>query len=264
MKIAFCLHGLSAGLNFKEGGLPVTFSKESDLFKKHILDLNDVDCFFHTWESDSIDDLVAIYKPKKHKVEPIKTFKKPNLIERLKHKYRKSVKGVNELQRINNVYSRWYSFYESTKLVEQYEKETGIKYDFIFNTRFDMSLFKDILFQDLDKSKFYCGDWYNYYDKNGNMLDETKLFNNKEKHSKEVNGFPENINGLSDFWFCSGRDTMVKFSQIYFELKGLVKIAGKSNHRIALAKLRSMNMEKDIAKILEYSKDYYLSRWIED
>ena len=47
-----------------------------------------------------------------------------------------------------------------------------------------MSLFQDILFTDLDKSKFYCGDWYSFYDDSNNIIDEKKLYQNKEKQVK--------------------------------------------------------------------------------
>ena len=225
--------------------------------------LNNVDCFYHTWESESVEDLVSIYKPKKYKVEQTKIFIKPKLIDKLKHVYNKKIKNINELQRLNNIHSRWYSFYESVKLVSDYEKETGTKYDFIFNSRFDMSLFENILFTDLDKSKFYCGDWYRFYDKNNNIIDEKKIYRNKNIHTKKVEGYPENENGVSDFWFCSEKEVMVEFSQIYLELKKLVRIAGKSNHRIAMEKIKSIQMEDNLFKFLEFGQDYYLSRWIE-
>lgn len=264
MKIAFCLHGLSSGSNFKEGGLPVSFSKESKLFKKHLINLNDTDCFYHTWESESSKDLFNTYNPKGFKVEPIKTFVKPKIFDKLKHIYNKKVKGIDELQRLNNIFSRWYSFYESINLVLDYEKKMGVKYDFIFNTRFDMSLFHDIRFELLDKSNFYCGDWYSFYNSKNELIDEKKIFNNKEIAYKKVEGYPENNYGISDFWFCAEKETMAKFSKIYLELDKLVKIAGKSNHLIALEKIKLMEKEKTINKFLEFGKDYYLSRWIKD
>lgn len=263
MKIAFCLHGLSSGLNFKEGGLPVTFGSEAKLFHKHLIDLNTTDCFFHTWESDFSENIIKTYNPKKFKVESTKVFVKPNFIDKLKYYINNKFIGVKEeLHRVNNVYSRWYSFYESVKLVTDYEKETGVKYDYIFISRFDMSLFVDIKFENFNKSKFYCGDWYVFYDKDNNMLDEKKLFNNEKKFRKKIDGYPANDRGISDFWFFAERDLMVSFSKIYLELNTLIKAAGKSNHLIALEKLKMIGKEKDIEKFLEFGKDYYLSRWI--
>lgn len=262
MKIAFCLHGLSSGTNFKEGGLPVTFSAESKLYHKHLIDINNTDCFYHTWDSDVSSSIFQAYRPKKFKVEPTRIFVKPNKLDYLKHRINKLM-GINELYRVNNLHSRWYSFYESVKLVTDYENETGIKYDFIFATRFDMSLFKDVIFKNFDKSKFYCGDWYSYYDENNMPIDEKQLFNNKNKVRKEVEGYPNNKRGISDFWFFSQRDTMVDFSRLYLELDKLINRAGKSNHLIALEKIKLMGKQDDIFKFLEFGKDYYLSRWIQ-
>lgn len=261
MKIAFCLHGISSGKNFKNGGLPVSFSNEALLFQQHIIKKNDVDCFYHTWKTDASDELLTLYKPTEYKVEEHKNFVQISWIDYLKHfinKFRK----IDELQRVNNIYSRWYSFSQATKLALDYQKKMNIQYDYIFITRFDMSLFKEISFEVLEPSKFYCGDWYTFYDAQNQLIHEQDLFNNSSKVKKIVEGYPLNNHGISDFWFCASPKIMQSFSKIFFELEYLINIAGKSNHMIALEKLQSMNQLDKFVKILEFGKDYYLSRWI--
>lgn len=261
MKIAFCLHGISSGKNFKNGGLPVTFENEASLFKEHIIDKYNTDCFYHTWESDATESLKELYKPKNHLVEKAKIFFKPKLFDYLKH-FLNKFRGIDELQRKNNIYSRWYSFNKSIELVLNYQKENNIKYDFIFITRFDMSLFKDVKFESLNNSNFYCGDWYTFYNQKNQQIDEKLLYNNLNKASKIVEGYPYNEHGISDFWFCSSPKTMEDFAQIFYKLNKLIENVGKSNHLIALEQLKLINKVDKLEKILEFGKDYYLSRWI--
>lgn len=266
MKIAFCLHGLASGKNFKFGGLPVTFNNEADLFHKYLIDNNDVDSFYHTWKSEDDDQSQQVfecYLPKKYKVEAVKTFKPPTLREYLKY-FSRRLRGRKklELQRVNNIYSRWYSFRQAIELVREYEKETGTKYDYIFITRFDMSLFRNIEFESMKPTNFYCGDWYHFFDKEGRKIHEHFLFENPNKVSKSVDGYPKNNNGISDFWFCASPEMMEEFSKIYYELGDLIKHAGKSNHCIAQEKLKRMDMLGNLSKMLEFGRDYYLTRWI--
>lgn len=261
MKIAFCLHGISSGKNFKDGGLPVAFQEESLLYHKHIIDKYDADCFYHTWNSEFTEEIFSIYKPKKHVVENYKEFEKPGIRSYIEYlRYR--IRGISDFKRRNNMMSRWYSFHQAIRQVIEYEKEHNIKYDYIFITRFDMSLFADVIFEKFNKDNFYCGDWYRFFDKNGNQINEQNLFNNKDKFTKKVQGFPENKNGLSDFWFCASPSIMDEFSTIFNEIDVLIKESELSNHLVALEKLKKMNKLNNIEKILEFGKDYYLSRWI--
>lgn len=260
MKIAFCLHGISYGKNYKDGGLPVSFYKEAEFYHKFIIDKYNADCFYHTWESQFENEIFSIYKPKEFEIEKSKVFHKLNLIDYVKF-YRKRFMGFNELHRRNNIISRWYSFQKTIQQVVEYEKRHNIKYDFVFISRFDMLLFKEIPFDKLDKNRFYVGDWYEFYDKNNEKIDENILFNNKNKVSKVENGYPVNRNGLSDFWFSSSLSIMKEISSIYYELDDLMECAGESNHKIILEKLKRMGMLENISKILEFSTDYYLTRW---
>ena len=83
-KVAFCLHGLAAGKNFKHGGLEVTFEAESDLYKQHILGINNCDVFMHSWSVDVADQLKEIYQPRKALFQNSEVFFTPTLGERFK------------------------------------------------------------------------------------------------------------------------------------------------------------------------------------
>ena len=66
MKVALCLYGLvgsTAGKSSdKKGGTKEVLNLCYDAFKKMIIDKNDTDVFFHTWDTDVENELVEKYK----------------------------------------------------------------------------------------------------------------------------------------------------------------------------------------------------------
>ena len=72
MKIALCLHGLVGSTNslsyLRDNTDPDGKKVCADLsfkdWKRCILEPNNVDVFFHTWDLDLEDFLVELYKPK--------------------------------------------------------------------------------------------------------------------------------------------------------------------------------------------------------
>lgn len=261
-KIAFCLHGLAAGKNFKHGGLNVTFESESSLYKKHILNINNCDVFLHSWSTEAADDLISTYQPEKYLFENPTVFVKPALKEKIKD-FKNKIRGKKrELYRINNIYSRWATFKRVIDLVSKHEDEKSIKYDFIFVGRFDMSLFSDLDFNNLDNSKFYSGKWIGFRDSHGNIISDEKIEFIDDKKFKYEKGFPSTNEGISDFWFAGSPSKIFEFAEIFDELESLIKTAGKSNHKIALEKIKRMGMLENYERVLEFSSDYQLTRWL--
>ena len=77
MKIALCLHGLVGSTNSLSymrdesdtDGKKVCADLSFKDWKRCILDVNDVDVFFHTWDLELEEHLVNLYKPKKYELE---------------------------------------------------------------------------------------------------------------------------------------------------------------------------------------------------
>lgn len=67
MKIALCFSGLAGGDKGKSGeGSPEGVLNISyEYFKKHLLDINDIDIFVHSWSVDCEDQIKNLYNPKK-------------------------------------------------------------------------------------------------------------------------------------------------------------------------------------------------------
>ena len=67
-RIALCLSGIVGGIDGPDGkGDMVDLHKIFNQYKKHILDLNDVDVFLHSWSTDVEDIVCDLYKPKSKK-----------------------------------------------------------------------------------------------------------------------------------------------------------------------------------------------------
>lgn len=261
-KIAFCLHGLAAGKNFKHGGLEVTFETESDLYKQHILNINDCDVFMHSWSVDVEEQLRRIYSPKLASFQSSETFVTPTLGERFKD-FKKKLRGkTRELHRVNNIYSRWATFKRAIDLVSRYEQDTNTQYDFIMISRFDMSLFVDIDFSQLDPERFYCGHWVGSRTSEGKVIPEEQLSGHPDRFFNFDRGFPTTNEGISDFWFIASAANMKRFAQISDTLPELIAHVSTSNHKIALEQVRRLGLITRLEHTLEFGKDYQLTRWL--
>jgi len=261
LKVALCYHGIAKGHNFKNGGLPVGFDYEFDLIQKNLIERNKdctFDVFLHSWSIDYKDAVLEKLKPKDYLFEKSKKFKKPSIKVLLKQKIKKKLGKGYELQRVNNIYSRWYSFKKVCDLV----KKSDQKYDLVIVTRFDMCLLNKFTISDLNPNIFYSGDWITFKEKGKEFLEEN--YRLIKENSKEISkGYPFDEEGIQDFFFISSQDYLVnKFSEIFKQLELLLKKYGESNHLIALGKLKEDKMLNKHQRILTYSKDYFLSRWI--
>ena len=70
MKIALCLSGVVGKLYTNKQGYQwegdIDFRIGHHFFKKHLLDVNDVDVFIHCWDEKYEDIIVKLYEPKKY------------------------------------------------------------------------------------------------------------------------------------------------------------------------------------------------------
>lgn len=261
MKVALCYHGIAKGSNFKNGGLPVGFEHEFDLITKNLIDYNkdcSFDIFLHSWSLDYKEEVLKKIKPKDYIFEEAKEFKKATLTVFLKEKIKQFLGKGYEVKRINNIYSRWYSFYKVCDLV----KKSNEKYDLVIVTRFDMCLLNKFSLNNIDANSFYSGDWITYYNNNKELLEED--YKKRTKEYKVVQkGYPFDKEGLQDFFFISSQNYMINsFGTIFFQLKSLLKKYGTSNHLIACGKIKEDNILNKHKRILVYGKDYFLSRWL--
>ena len=264
MKVALCYHGIAKGKNFKSGGLKVGVEDEFELFKKNVIEQNpsiEFDVFVHSWSVDHQSEVDQIMHPIASVYEPTRIFKKPTFYEIVKEKIKKNLGKVYEYQRVNNIYSRWYSFQKVCDLV----KKSDIEYDLVIVLRFDMVILNPIIFKDLDKNHFYSGNWIGLQNEKGALIEDFEFKNNRHREgiSKIQIGYPFDDKGLQDFFFISSFENMVlKFSTLYGNLPKMLKKYGTSNHFLALGQLKENNLLGGHKRILEYGTDYFLSRWL--
>lgn len=262
-KIAVCLHGIAAGRNFKGSGQPVTFRRERDAYFKNVFSKTnaEVDIFYHTWSTDVIDELNTQYKPTSSESAPPYIFSKPTTLDYARYARSILKNETTDLYRLNNIYSRWYSFKKAVDLALNNQAATGNIYDAIFVGRFDVTFDREIDLSLMDKDSFYLANWNDYIDSKGQVIDISDLINHADLVTALPQGYPHNTRGVSDLWFLAPPHKMKRFAEIFIDLPRLIATAGRSNHTIAEQKLREMNELDKIEKRLEVGLDFYISRW---
>lgn len=261
-KVALCLHGIAKGKNFKHGGLDVNFESESELYTNNFILPNNADVFIHSWSTSYENEVNTLYKPVSSLYENPMIFNKPKFIDYIKDIVTLIKNKPRELNRINNIYSRWYSLYKVIELVREQELIQGFKYDYVMVTRFDMSLLSLIECSKLENGKFYTADWVGGRDEKGNIIPENLLHNNKKVNFTYKKGFPTDDEGILDFWFISSSELISKFSEIHFELESLMIGNGMSNHKIALQKLKNLGLLDNVEWTFKSGVDFCLTRWM--
>ena len=133
MKVALCLFGMAGGSAGKIGkGDVIDPSIAYGYYNKHILSKNNIDVYFHTWESSVNAQMVDLYKPIDYAIDPWIVFSDD------KNKHR--------------AISRWYSTRRSINLVYG-------DYDMIMLSRFDVAFFSDVIFDNYNPEYFYVSHW---------------------------------------------------------------------------------------------------------
>ena len=215
MKIAVCFNGLVGSTKGKSSQLigdpRRCFEISSELYKKHILDKNDVDVFVHSWSTNLKEEILEAYKPKKYIIEKQKVFKIP---------YHSSLAKTPEVRKQTH-YSLWYSRKMTTLLKTEHEKEHGFKYDCVMMARFDLAWQTDLIFSNYDQNYFWTPKWPKKI-LNGRMLKDIEYWHFRDKYLKHMQtqwwGYPHNNSGLFGTWFFSNSEIIDKFATLYDRL----------------------------------------------
>lgn len=260
-RIALCLSGKIGNTKGKSGYYKSEYrvlKKGYDHYKKHIIDINDIDVFAHCWDTELEEEINVLYNPKSSVIEKQIIFDIP-----------KHVQG--ESQRKQNHYSRWFSNMKVNQLCDEYAKSNNIEYDFIITTRFDLAFETNIDFSKYDNSKFYAGKWncveYKGQDifKGGRGPLYGIVAQNGQEVLKEFNftykGYPHTKEGFLDLWFFTNPKDSKTFFNLYNHLDEYTKKGNCptdssnsiSNHRLVKYHLDQTGL---IDK-LEFTLDMY-------
>ena len=152
MKIAILLRGQSHKIIYNRihnKKILVNYKNSLDNYKKNLFQDNDVDVFFHTFNSDILNEkeLLNDYKPVKYLISKDTT-----------NCNTKKSSTIGENIKLSILYV--------IKLFLEYIQETGKKYDFIVLTRFDLKFMCKIDFNVLKKEFMYILKWKNIEGKN--------------------------------------------------------------------------------------------------
>ena len=217
MKVALLLTGLVGSLKGKsydkKGGEDVVLNTCYEKTKEHLLDKNDVDVFFHTWDVDMKNDLVSKYSPVGYETQEQKIF--TNIIP-------------DSSNRVRAHYSKWYSIKKAMGLKREHEQLYNFKYDFVIQARFDLVWKTDVIFSDFDVDKFYIPGT----SKGGQPWGWPHPMSNHE---------------VGDLFFFSNSKNMDKFGDLYndinpYLLNGCPTFNGISNHMLAKWHLRELKL----------------------
>jgi hypothetical protein len=184
MKIALCLFGKIGGTVGKDmKGETLDFKLAHSQYMKHIIDLNDVDIFIHSWSQDYKDDLMEIYNPKKAEFQKQKRFAWFN-------------------DKAHRAGSRWFSSKRVIELKKEFEQEKDIVYDWVMVSRLDVAFFTDVVFSDFNSNYFYASHW--------NAAPDPTI----GRHEANMENYHVG-NGFLDFWFFSNSHMMDKFGGLF-------------------------------------------------
>ena len=204
MKNAICFYGYFSTNKMKYENIseiilknntkiPENFDKNVTIrhFKKFIIENNNIDIFFHSWNTDkeSQDLLIKEYEPKKYLFE--------------------QQKNITNLPN-NPVDSRFYSEYMSTKLMIDYQKENNIEYNLVMHTLFDNLFFVNIDFSKLNNKFIYNSNW------------------NSARPFKKNNIYYETGDGLYEQWYIANPDN-IKLITDYKSHSSIYRKYGKNN-----------------------------------
>jgi len=133
MRIALCLCGKLGGTEKDGKGAKLDANFAYKHYKKHLLNINNVDIFIHNWNLEDQNQLNKLYKP---------------------------VKFIYENQIFNNnVKSRFESIKRCLNMVKEYQQQNNFKYDYVMISRFDVALLTDFRFNEFPQKRFIATHW---------------------------------------------------------------------------------------------------------
>lgn len=187
-------------------------------WKKHLLDLYNVDIFFHTYNivgyhkdiynnlnmTFNENDVINTLRPKKCKIDVFET-KIKEFTQSIKPQCLRSGSPNPEF-----IKAQLYSIYIANSLKKAYEKENNFEYDIVIKIRFDTIFYSDFEINDIKKI---------YTNKNAILCGNPKIKSMKYKTAcKECNKYSRKCNShspISDIVFISKSNIMDFYADIY-------------------------------------------------
>tara|TARA_Y100001938_G_C8064196_1_gene419150 strand:- start:672 stop:1517 length:846 start_codon:yes stop_codon:yes gene_type:complete len=204
-KYALCLFGLppmACNKNVKN----VKKDLSHILWKKNVIDRNDIDVFMHVWGEDDSERL-------QEKFEPIKFMNEKQIVFHSQDDPRLMMWGDSypedyNCTAINMFYSQAYSAKKSIEMKKLWEKEKGFKYDAVMISRIDCLWFTPVDFNQFRPSRFYISSWNqerSLWGPNGCKLpSRSNKTTIKRKYKK-----------ILDYWFVSSSKNIDAFGELY-------------------------------------------------
>lgn len=115
-----------------------------DNMHRYLIDKYDADVFINSYydsqPEENTEEVIERFKPVKYNVSRMP--EELLNVSETHHKYPKYSETEGSVGR--NIFVSWYSVKNVNLLRKEYEKETGITYDVIIKTRFDLNLLEDV------------------------------------------------------------------------------------------------------------------------
>jgi hypothetical protein len=172
MKIALCLSGQPRGL------------RAFEYVKRNLLDQYDVDVYCHFWNTGNFEFDISNFKFITRNYQPTAWIVEKEMGPEDAYKY---TRIVNSFHPAHFTLSFYRSLYLANSLRIEQEIDTGIKYDWVVRSRFDLALNFVIPFSELDSTKLYVP--------NDRMNDTHDFCNDQFAY-----GSPEIMDKYSDTW----------------------------------------------------------------
>lgn len=182
-----------------------------------------VDVFIHTWSKSDTDDVTWHNPTGENRGKDVQNKAIQDIIE--KYRPKKIIidkpfdiaKGIvikeklaNNSRTYNSIISCFYSRYKVNELRKEYEKEQGLKYDWVIQTRFDISFDKPFAIDFYQKIyKQYCRI----------PADKNAVFTSSAPFKMCIMLDSENLECCTDLILYSSPETVNKITEFYKDLK---------------------------------------------
>ena len=168
--------------------------------------------FCHTSTMERKSEILDLYKPVKSKFTEQPNFEIPS-------GHHAGKRGT----RIQGHYHKWWSHKIVSELRQEYEKETGVKYDMVYIGRYDLAWTTPVDFSKFDTNKFWLGHWnrlkgisnLDWYKKR--LKENLPLIKNNKYNNDDIPlvGYPHNHEGVIDQWAFSNPKFMDSYCALW-------------------------------------------------
>lgn len=259
MRTALLLSGKTGGSagRYNAGDRDAVLKIGYEQYKKNVLDVNEnMDVFAHCWDGDYQEIIDELYNPVDFVFERQPEFtKKPNWGDP------------------NRAQASW-GMWESRRKVCELMEMNGVHYDRVLLSRFDIFWNTPFDLSSLDDDKFYTAK-INPSILNGNFIDLPAAYAFKDRGDEITVGWPTSIDattkttgkryvGVSDIWFASNMENMIKFCSIYDNFESLLDkecMGYISNHSLAHRHIDEIGLMDKLELKFKIIDDCPLVRW---